>query len=235
MRKRAELNDLDLGPLQAFQERKSLGEHVFESLKHSIVRGKIAAGEWLVESHIAETLGISRTPVREAIHKLEREGLIERQPRGGFTVLGFERDDIEETFGIRSVLEGYAARLAAIKHDAHELEILENKIDEFQNALDRKKMNLLPAINTEFHDLLYGLSKSPKLINMINGLRDQIYRYRQVILKEKKFASTSNLDHKKMLKYIRKRDAEGAERLVREHILRGQEMVLKEYDRRQQD
>ena len=235
MRKRAELNDLDLGPLQAFQERKSLGEHVFESLKHSIVRGKISSGEWLVESHIAETLGISRTPVREAIHKLEREGLIERQPRGGFTVLGLERDDIEETFGIRSVLEGYAARLAAVKHNAQELEQLENKIDEFQNALDRKKMSLLPAINTEFHDLLYGLSKSPKLINMINGLRDQIYRYRQMILKERKFASTSNQDHKKMIKYIRRRDAEGAERLVREHILRGQEMVLKEYDRQRKD
>jgi DNA-binding GntR family transcriptional regulator len=235
MRKRAELNDLDLGPLQAFQERKSLGEHVFESLKHSIIRGKISSGEWLVESHIAETLGISRTPVREAIHKLEREGLIERQPRGGFTVLGLDRNDIEETFGIRSVLEGYAARLAAVKHDAQELEDLENKIGEFQNALDRKKMKLLPAINTEFHDLLYGLSKSPKLINMINGLRDQIYRYREMILKERKFASTSNLDHKKMLKYIRRRDAEGAERLVRDHILRGQEMVLKEYDRQRLD
>lgn len=235
MRKRAELNDLNLGPLQAFQERKSLGEHVFESLKHSIVRGKISSGEWLVESHIAETLGISRTPVREAIHKLEREGLIERQPRGGFTVLGLKREDIEETFGIRSVLEGYAARLGAVKHEAQELEKLENKIDEFQNALDRKKMNLLPAINTEFHDLLYSLSKSPRLINMINGLRDQIYRYRQMILKERKFASTSNLDHKKMLKYIRKRDAEGAERLVRGHILRGQEMVLKEYDRQRLD
>lgn len=235
MRKRAELNDLNLGPLQAFQERKSLGEHVFESLKHSIVRGKISSGEWLVESHIAETLGISRTPVREAIHKLEREGLIERQPRGGFTVLGLKREDIEETFGIRSVLEGYAARLGAVKHEAQELEKLENKIDEFQNALDRKKMNLLPAINTEFHDLLYSLSKSPRLINMINGLRDQIYRYRQMILKERKFASTSNLDHKKMLKYIRKRDAEGAERLVRDHILRGQGMVLKEYDRQRLD
>ena len=235
MRKRAELNDLDLGPLQAFQERKSLGEHVFESLKHSIVRGKISSGEWLVESHIAETLGISRTPVREAIHKLEREGLIERQPRGGFTVLGLEREDIEETFGIRSVLEGYAARLAAVKHVAQELEDLENKIDEFQTALDHKKMNLLPAINTEFHDLLYSLSKSTKLIKIINGLRDQIYRYRQMILKERKFASTSNLDHKKMLQYIRKRDAEGAERLVRDHILRGQEMVLKEYDRQRLD
>lgn len=231
MRKRAELSDLDLGPLQALQERKSLGEHVFESLKHSIVRGKISSGEWLVESHIAETLGISRTPVREAIHKLEREELVERQPRGGFTVLGLNRDNIEETFGIRSVLEGYAARLAAVKHDKQELAELENKIKEFQTALDRKKMNLLPTINTEFHDLLYSLSKSPKLINMINGLHDQIYRYREMILKEKKFAATSNLDHKKMLKYIRKRDAEGAERLVRDHIVRGQEMVLKEYDR----
>jgi DNA-binding GntR family transcriptional regulator len=235
MRKKAELSALDLGSLQAIQERKSLGEHVFENLKHSIVRGKIASGEWLVESHIAKTLGISRTPVREAIHKLEREGLIERQPRGGFTVLGLKRNDIEETFGIRSVLEGYAARLAAVKHKTQELEELENKIEEFQNALDRNKMNLLTAINTDFHDLLYSLSKSPKLINMINGLRDQIYRYRQMILKEKQFASTSNQDHKKMLKYIRKRDAEGAEHVVREHILRGQEMVLKEYDRQERD
>jgi DNA-binding GntR family transcriptional regulator len=235
MKKRATLDNLDLGPLQAFQERKSLGEHVFESLKHSIVRGKISSGEWLVESHIAETLGISRTPVREAFHKLEREGLIERQPRGGFTVLGLDREDIEETFGIRSVLEGYAANLAATKHEAQELDLLEQKIDEFQKALDRKKMNLLPAINTEFHDLLYGLSKSPKLINMINGLKDQIYRYREMILKESQFAATSNLDHKKMLKTIRRRDAEGAERLVREHILRGQEMVLQAFDRQRLD
>jgi len=235
MKKRATLKDLDFGPLQAFQERKSLGEHVFESLKQAIIRGKISSHEWLVESHIAETLGISRTPVREAIHKLEREGLIERQPRGGFTVLGLNRDDIEETFGLRSLLEGYAARLAAVKHKEEELKSLEKKIDEFQKALDLNKMDLLPAINTEFHDLLYGLSKSPKLINMINGLRDQIYRYREMILKEQKFASTSNLDHKKMLKYIRKRDAKGAERMVKDHILRGQKMVLKQYDKHRSD
>ena len=235
MRKKAELNDLDVGPLQAFQERKSLGEHVFESLKQSIIQGKITAGEWLVESHIAETLGISRTPVREAIHKLEREGLIERQPRGGFTVLGLNRNDIEETFGIRSVLEGYAARLAAEKHKKEELAPLEKKIEEFQNALERKKMDVLPVINTEFHDMLYALSKSPKLVHMINGLQDQIYRYRELILKEKRFAVTSNRDHFELLKLIRKRDVEGAEHLVRDHILRGQEMVLKEYDRQRRD
>lgn len=231
MKKRAALNEMDFGPLQAFQERKSLGEHVFESLKQAIIRGKISPEEWLVESHIAETLGISRTPVREAIHKLEREGLIERQPRGGFTVLGLNRDDIEETFGLRSVLEGYAARLAAVKHKAEELRSLEKKIGEFQKALDLKKMDSLPAINTQFHDLLYGLSKSPKLISMINGLRDQIYRYREMILKERKFAMASNLDHKRMLKSIRKRDPDAAERLVKDHIIKGQEVVLREYDK----
>jgi DNA-binding GntR family transcriptional regulator len=231
MRKKAELNDLDVGPLQAFQERKSLGEHVFESLKQAINQGNITAGEWLVESHIAETLGISRTPVREAIHKLEREELIERQPRGGFTVLGLNRSDIEETFGIRSVLEGYAARLAAEKHKKEELEPLEKKIKEFQKALDRKKMNELTAINTEFHDLLYALSKSPKLISIINSLRDQIYRFRKMNLKEEKFAATSNQDHIQMLQSIRNHNAEGAERLTREHILKGREIVLKEFDK----
>ena len=89
-------------------------------------------GTRLVESQIAEVQGISRTPVREAIHKLEREGFVVRQPKGGFTVLGFNREDIEETFGIRSVLEGYAAKLAAIRHRPEELKSLEKKINEFQ-------------------------------------------------------------------------------------------------------
>ncbi len=76
----------------------------------------MSSGSRVVESRIAEALGISRTPVREAMHKLEREGLLQRQPKGGYIVLGLNRDDIEETFGIRSVLESYAARLAAVKH-----------------------------------------------------------------------------------------------------------------------
>jgi DNA-binding GntR family transcriptional regulator len=149
--------------------------------------------------------------------------------------LGLNRNDIEETFGIRSVLEGYAARLAAEKHKKEELEPLEKKIKEFQKALDRKKMNDLPAINTEFHDLLYALSKSPKLISIINGLRDQIYRFRKVNLKEEKFATTSNKDHIQMLQSIRKRNAESAEQVTREHILRGREIVLKEFDKQRPD
>ena len=229
MRKRAELKGFDPGPLQALHERKSLGQHVFDNLKQAIIRGDIAPGEWLVESHIAQMLGISRTPVREAIHKLERERLIERQPRGGFTVLGLNRDDIEETFGIRGVLEGYAARLATLKHHSRELIVLERKVEEFQECLSKKQMDSLPVINTEFHELLYDLSKSPRLIHMINGLRDQIYRFREIILKDQKHAGTSHEDHLQMLKFMHKRDAKGVEKLVREHIQRGQEVVLNHF------
>jgi DNA-binding GntR family transcriptional regulator len=231
MKRRAELNNLNLKPLRSLHARKSLGQNVFDSLKQAIIRGDISSGEWLVESHIAEVLGISRTPVREAIHKLERERLIERQPRGGFTVLGLNRQDIEETFGIRSVLEAYAARLASVKHQPEELKPLEKKIREFQKSLANHQMEDLPQINTEFHDLLYALSKSPRLIHMINGLRDQIYRFRQMILKDSNLAQMSNEDHKLMLQCIRQRDAEAVENLVREHILRGQEVVLQEMDK----
>jgi len=233
MKKKAELKGFDPGPLQVLQDRKPLGQHVFDSLKQAIIRGKIAPGEWLVESHIAEMLGISRTPVREAIHKLERERLIERQPRGGFVVLGLNRGDIEDTFGIRSVLEGYAASLATRRHQPKELRALEKKIEEFQLNLDKKRMEVLPEINTGFHELLYDLSKSPRLIHMINGLRDQIYRFRQIILKDEKLANVSNADHIQMLKYMRRRDAEKVERLVREHILRGRDVVLQEFDQEQ--
>ena len=232
MREELNLKDLGLDPLDILPRRKSLGQHVFESLRGAIIRGDVSPGNRLVESRLADALGISRTPVREAIHKLEREGLLRRLPQGGFFVVGLTREEIEETFGIRSVLESYAARLAAIKHREDELQPLEKKIHEFQFCLNKGRIDDLLKINTEFHDLLYALSRSPKLIKMINDLRDQIYRFRRIILKMKKMAKTSNEDHKEMLKAMKMRDAGMVEKLVKEHILRGQRVVLKELENR---
>ena len=228
MREEIRIKDLGLKPFKALRERKSLGQHVFERLKGAIIQGRIPAGNRVVESRIAELLGISRTPVREAIHKLEREGLLTKLPLGGFSVAHFSRGDIEETFGIRSVLESYAAKLAAVRHQAEDLRPLEEKIDEFQIALGEGRMEALPKLNTEFHDLLYALSRSPRLIKMINVLREQIYRFRSILLKVEKMARIGNEDHKKMLRAMKKRDADRVERLVREHILRGQKIVLEE-------
>lgn len=213
--------------LAGLTKRKSLGQHVFEKIKEAIVRGDLAPGQRLVESRLAEMSGISRTPVREAIHKLEREGYLKKRPRGGFVVPGLDRNDVEETFGIRSVLEGYAARLAAAAHTKGDLEALESHIHVFQQHLDKGKLDALPTINTEFHDMLYALSNSPRLIKMINDLRDQIYRFRQMILKDVHLATISNEDHRSMLALMRCRDAEGVEKLVRDHIMRGQAAAMK--------
>ncbi|MEE8415077.1 MAG: GntR family transcriptional regulator [Desulfobacterales bacterium] len=217
--------------LKHVSERKSLGDHVFENLKQVIIRGEAVPGTRLVESRIADAMDISRTPVREAMHKLEREGLIEKLPRGGFSVLGLTREEIEETFGIRSVLESYAASLSALNYQEGALLPLEEKISEYEMYLQKKQLEILPKINTEFHDLLYALSRSPKLNRMINHLRDQIYRFRQILLKDERMAQVSNADHRQMVALIRKKDAEGVEQLVREHILRGQAAVLKEFDK----
>jgi len=221
--KEGHLQDLGLG---AVPDRKSLGQHVFEHLKSAIVRGEVAPGDRLVESRLASALDISRTPVREAMHKLEREGLLRKLPKGGFTVVNLSREEIEETFGIRCVLESYAARLAAANSSEEELLPLEEKIREFQKCLDQGLLEDLPRINTQFHSLLYALSKSPRLIKMINDLTDQISRFRKILLKTDTWAETSNQDHRKMLEAIRKRDPNRVERVVREHIERGRKIVL---------
>jgi len=218
--------------LKSLPERRSLGQDVYGKLKQAIVKGDLPPDSRLIESRMANVMGISRTPVREAIHKLEREGLLRHNPSGGFFVVGLTRSDIEETFGIRSVLESYAARLAGAHHKGEEeLDPLDEKIHEYQLYLDQGNLKALLRINTEFHDLLYALSRSPRLIKMINDLQDQIYRFRQVLLKAEGNARISNEDHKLMLKLISKRDLEGVESLVREHILRGQGIVLKEFDK----
>jgi DNA-binding GntR family transcriptional regulator len=223
---------IELRPMRGLIRRKSLGQLVYDNLRQAIVRGDLVPGTRLVESRIAGAQGISRTPVREAIHKLERERFIERLPHGGFSVLSLNRQDIVETFGIRSVLEGYAARLAALNYRTGDLRALEAKIDEFERLLARKQLKGLPEVNTEFHDLLYALSHSPRLIGMIDALRDHIFRFRQILLKDVRQARVSNQDHRRIIEHIRQRDAEGVERLVREHIVRGQEMVLKAFDSR---
>lgn len=211
-----------------FKDRKSLGQNVFEYLKTAIIDQTIEPGSRLVESKISAMLGISRTPLREALHKLEREDWIEKSPSGGFQVVSLTKNDIEETFGIRCVLEAYAARLAAENHHDKDLVPLEQKMKEYRQCLILKEdIDKLQKINTEFHDLLYSLSKSPKLIKMVNQLRAHISRFRQIILKQYGYALQSSDDHAKMIEAIKKRDGAAVEQLVKDHIIKGKDAVLK--------
>ena len=210
-----------------FKERKSLGQDVFEYLKTAIIDQTIEPGARLVESKMADMLGISRTPLREALHKLALGGWIEQLPSGGFQVVTLTRQDIEQTFGIRSVLEAYAARLAAQNYQDRELIPLEKKVREYQSCLKTKKhWGKLQEINTDFHDLLYALSKNPKLIKMVNQLRAQLPNVHQVILKHDEVALQSNKDHIKILDALKDRDGDAVEQLLKAHIIKGKNMLL---------
>ena len=142
--------DSGLEALRSLPERRSLGQHAYEKLKQAIVKGDLTPGSRVVESRVATVLGISRTPVREATHKLEREGLLCQGPSGGVFVVGLMRADIKETFGIRSVLESYAARLATINHKEEGLDSLEEKVRQYELHLTRGNWRFCPRSTRNF-------------------------------------------------------------------------------------
>ncbi|HDH87220.1 MAG TPA: GntR family transcriptional regulator [Desulfobacteraceae bacterium] len=218
---------LDPFPIRSLK-KENLGNQAFEQIKQMIVRGEIPAGKRIIESELAESMGISRTPVREAVHKLGAEGFLKPLPKGGYVVRGLGISDIEETFEIRSILESFAAFLAANRHRHEEILPLEEKIEEFQRSLDNNDLKELARLNTEFHELLYALSRSQRLIKMIYNLRDEIYFLRKIILNSIDMARLSNKDHREIINAIEKRQAKKAEMLVRDHILRGKEFVINE-------
>jgi DNA-binding GntR family transcriptional regulator len=212
------------------RKKKSLQEEVYESLKKSILHGKLKPGQHLIEEQLAKRLGISRTPVREAFHKLEKDELVTRLPKGGFAVREFTKEDVEEIFGIRSALESYAAYLATLHMAPDKISILEKKMNESEDALEKGDDDKAVQLNTEFHDLLYKSCKSKKLVEMINTFRDYFYRYRSALLHIQDGISSSNKDHRQMLEAMKKKNPRLAERLVRKHLARGKELVLREID-----
>jgi len=209
-------------------KRKPLREVVYDSLKKSILHGKLKAKQRLIEETLANQIGISRTPVREAFHKLERDDLVSRLPKGGFAVREFTNEDVEEIFGIRIALESYAAYLAAIHMTPDKIAALEEKADESEKALKKGGDERAVQLYTEFHDLLYKSCKSKKLIEMINGYRDYFYRYRSALLHTPDGFKTSITDHRQMIEAMKKNNPRLVESLVRTHLERGMEIVLKE-------
>jgi DNA-binding GntR family transcriptional regulator len=211
-------------------KKRSLREEVYESLKRSILHGKLKAGQRLIEEQFAHQIGISRTPVREAFHKLERDELVTRLPQGGFAVRKFTKEDVEEIFGIRSALESYAAYLATLHITPEKVSMLEKKVDESEEALKSGDDDKVVQFHTEFHNLLYKSCKSKKLAEMIDNFSDYFYRYRAALLHTKGGFQYSIDDHRQMLKAMKKNNPALVEGLVRKHLARGKNIVLKEID-----
>jgi DNA-binding GntR family transcriptional regulator len=202
-------------------------ERAYEYLKTSILSGRFSPGERLTEEHLANELGISRTPVREALHKLESEGLIKPLPSRGFIASQDSQDDIEELFEIRAVLEGYALRVICDRITDAVLEGLEEIVRKAEEALRGQNLDDVFQWNTRFHDTLHELiTDRHRLYHQMVTMRQYVLRYRKNTLQYPDGGERTVDGHRKILLALRLRDADLCERLMREHIQQSKKDAL---------
>ncbi|MGE5582121.1 MAG: GntR family transcriptional regulator [Bacillota bacterium] len=197
---------------------KPLRELVFESLREAIITGKLGPSERLMEIQLAEEMGVSRTPVREAIRKLELEGLVVMIPRKGAYVAGLSIRDITDVFEIRRALEGLAAELAAERSTDEELEEMERFLVKISEEIEQGDLPKVIETDTDFHTLIYKASRNTRLSQIINNLREQIQRSRTTSLSYPGRMKIALEEHRKMVEAISSRDGELARNLAQEHI-----------------
>lgn len=208
---------------------RPLSQVIYEELRRQILRGEVPTGYRFVEERLASALGASRTPVREALQRLAQEELLMKLRYGGYEVRKITEREIQEIFGIRSVLESYAAVLATRNMDSKVMQELEEIIGRSRKAMERRDVEAFIFLNTEFHDTLYRASGSERLYRMIQELRDHFYRFRKVILSKGEMPKISLRDHEAMIEAMKQKQDKRVERLVRQHILRGMEVVMKAF------
>ena len=197
---------------------KPLRELVFEALREAIIDGRLRPGERLMEIQLAEELGVSRTPIREAIRKLELEGFVVMVPRKGAYVADISTKDIIDVFEIRAALEGLAAQLAAERATDEELEEMERMLVEIGEAIEARDVDRLVETDTRFHEVLFRASRNERLCQLISLLREQIQRFRIRTLSHPARMRVALEEHRSLVEALAQRDPELARRVAQEHI-----------------
>ena len=202
-------------------------ERAYNDLKSDLLSGRFSPGERLTEEHLAKSLGVSRTPVREALHKLESEGLVKPLESRGFYVARDSREELEDLFDIRAALEGYAIRLICARISAETIKQLNEFIKKAEDALARKQLDEIFEYNTQFHDALHGaIAHKSRFHNLIADTRKYVLRYRKDSLHYLAGAKRTIAGHKKILLAISLKDPDLCERVMREHIQEAKEEAL---------
>jgi DNA-binding GntR family transcriptional regulator len=197
---------------------KPLGEVVFEYLRNAILSGELKPGERLMEVTIADQLGVSRTPVREAIRKLEKENFVIMIPRKGAYVADLTKKDILEVLEIRKELEGFAASLAAERMNDTEREKLGRVIEEFNDGMINMDKKRMLDCDNEFHSLIFYASKNQRLINIIFDLHDQFQRFRLVYFNEFNNFHEIQMSHSRIFEALLLNDPKMARKEAEEHV-----------------
>ncbi|SCG81772.1 putative HTH-type transcriptional regulator ydhC [Proteiniborus sp. DW1] len=209
--------NIDLDKL-SLHDYKPLREIVFESIREAIIDGKLKPGERVMEVQLAEKLGVSRTPVREAIRKLELEGLLIMEPRKGAYVADVSLKDLVDVLEVRSSLEGLAASLAATRASEEEIEVLKEKAAQFKECIEKNDVQGMINKDTEFHEAILQAAKNKKLTSIIESLREQLQRFRVTYFTEYNMTTYLASEHQKVLDAIESRDPDKANEYAQQHI-----------------
>ncbi len=195
-----------------------LRDVVFNTLRQAILKGELEPGERLMEIQLAERLGVSRTPIREAIRKLELEGLVLMIPRKGAEVARISEKSLRDVLEIRRSVEELAIELACQRMTEEEIDDLEAAKKAFADAVARRDMMLMAETDEMYHETIYKGTKNNRLIQIINNLREQMYRYRLEYIKDADKHPILLIEHDNIFKAVRARHVAEAKAAMREHI-----------------
>lgn len=196
-----------------------LRDEVFNTLRERILKGVYKPGERLMEIHLADQLGVSRTPIREAIRMLELEGLVKMVPRKGAQVAKISKEDLQDVLEVRKALDTLSVKLACERITEDEIKLLNNAEREFEKALASKDVRDIAEADVAFHDVIHAATKNGRLKSMISNLAERIYRYRfEYIKQQSDGGKTLMLEHREIMRCIESRDVESAVKATEIHI-----------------
>lgn len=200
-------------------DRYSLRGRVYNSIRDKILSGDYHENEELRENALATELGVSRTPVREALRQLELEGLVNIIPNKGASVTGITKKDIHDIYIIRSYLEGLCAKWACENITQSQIEALEENLYLADFHARRSHFDQIVELDNKFHDLIYKASASKILNHVLSDFHQYVERVRKITLSRPYRANQSSKEHAAIVEAIKKRDGELAESLAHEHMM----------------
>ena len=210
----------------------SLEEMVYLRLEEEILSGELPRGKSLGEIALAKRLGVSRTPIRVALHRLWEDGLVEIQPNKGATVLGINVNDLIDIYKIRERLEGLASSLAAVRISDEGLERLSSLVETAECDIEKNDTEHIKDMDTVFHSIIYEASGSRFLSHTLSELHKKIKAYRKRSLGVPGRVEKSAREHREIFEAIKARNAEEADRLTSLHVQRALENMLSAVEKR---
>lgn len=205
-----------------------LRDVVFKTLRQAILTGELKPGERLMEIHLAEKLGVSRTPIREAIRQLELEGLVEMMPRRGAIVAHISEKSMSDVLEVRLALDELAVSLACERITDDEIKELYNACISFENAVATCDSKSIAAADVAFHDIIFSSTRNPRLTQMVNNLAEQMYRYRFEYIKDSSIHASLIKEHRDIFNAISNRDKGNAIAANHAHIENQEKAIIKQ-------